>query len=139
MVPNPILFQRTKQVEKTKSLAGPTTRSRANVAHAKDAAEEETSNPIHEEPGIIVLPEPTAGQGSMAAFLAMRKRQKEKATKATATENAPATTTVGVETALPDYEEEEDPGSQGNFLPSLLHEYWSLVCHLCVLFFIGLK
>lgn len=134
MVPNPILFQRTKQVEKTKSLAGPTTRSRANVAHAKDAAEEETSNPIHEEPGIIVLPEPTAGQGSMAAFLAMRKRQKEKATKATATENAPATTTVGVETALPDYEEEEDPGSQGNFLSSFFLHYYMNIGHWYVIY-----
>lgn len=50
----------------------------------------------------------------MDAFLAMRKRQKEKGKAVAASENVPATGEVGAETAFSDSEDDE---YQGNFLP----------------------
>ncbi|KAK1401722.1 hypothetical protein POM88_001327 [Heracleum sosnowskyi] len=104
--------ERTKQLEKTKFFSGPTTRSRANGADTKDATEKEASSLIPEVPANIELPEAPVGQGSMADFLALRKSQKENAKKAAATENAPATRNVGADSALPDYEDDEDNEAQ---------------------------
>lgn len=113
------MFQKTKNVEKTKSRYGPTTRSRSNAAPMKDVViekeviEKEANNATHEAPTDIELPEPEVGQGTMAAFLAMRKRQRENVEKAGTSKNAPVT----AEAALSDYEDEEDQEAQGIFLP----------------------
>lgn len=80
---------------------GPTTHSRANVVPTKDATEKKANNPIHEEPTNIQLPESNVRQGSMGAFLAMRKRKKENAKKAAVTENAPVSGKVDAKNSLP--------------------------------------
>lgn len=94
---------------------GPTTRSRGNDASKKPATEDgsekqETCGPVQlaefAEPR-IELPKSDEGNGSMAAFWAMRKRQKEKDEKEKA-EKVAATATaskmVVEETISPDIE-----------------------------------
>lgn len=67
----------------------------------------------------IELPTPTEAHGSMAAFWAMRKRQKEEAAaKASATTKASAAVTENVvaENVFPDIEEEEEAGYLLSFI-----------------------
>lgn len=81
-------MQRTKKAGEKKLLMGrgATTRSRANAASKTPAIEEasqkETCPPVQDTNSAvpnIELPQADDGNGSMAAFIAMRKRQREKA------------------------------------------------------------
>lgn len=67
---------------KGKPPGGPTTRSRSNITATatekapEKATEKENTSILVETPASIKLP-PTEGIGSMAAYLAMRERQKK--------------------------------------------------------------
>lgn len=117
------MFQRGK-TEKSKVLIGrgPTTRSRANTVISQkqgteDATEKENQSLSHMEPAepLIQLPSIEAN-GSMEAFWAMRKRQKEaaaatsKISPSTTATTKTATENVVEENVFPDIEEEEEAG-----------------------------
>ena len=65
---------------------------------------------LHVEPAepLIQLPTPTQAQGSMAAFWAMRKGQKEETVANAAATTKTSTENVVVNNILPDIEEEEE-------------------------------
>lgn len=73
-------FQKIKKAEKTKLHTGPTTRSRANVltASEKEKTEKEAKGPVVAEavPTCTIKLPCGEGIGTMDAFMAMRKRQK---------------------------------------------------------------
>ena len=71
------------------------------------------------------LPPPTEEQGSMAAFLAMRKRQKE---EATAQAVATITKNVVAKTVLPNINEEEEEGYVVYFFASSLQFFRNSIC-----------
>lgn len=116
------IFQRTKKADNKKLLMGrgATTRSRANAASKKpateDASHKETCPPVqatNSEVPNVELPQSDDGNGSMAAFFAMRKRQREKAEKekaVVATVNATASERVVGENDLHDIEEGAEEG-----------------------------
>ncbi|KAL8121392.1 hypothetical protein AgCh_018211 [Apium graveolens] len=79
--------------------------SDASKIPSKEAEiEKEANNAVHEESAIIELPKPDVGQGIMATFNSMRKRQRENAEKAATSKNAHVT----AETVMSDYEAEDD-------------------------------
>ncbi|KAL1826878.1 hypothetical protein ACET3Z_005290 [Daucus carota] len=96
--------KKTKNVKKTKSLFGPTTRSRSNAPPVKDVtSDKEVNDANHEEHVPIQLPE-AGGKGTVDDYMAMRKRQRENSVKAATTKKPPQP----AEPSLADYEDGEE-------------------------------
>lgn len=105
---------------KTALTGGPNTRSRSNVITApekdgteKIAPEKEARNSILIEPPAPIHLPPNEGIGSMAAYLAMRERQKTENTKkktAITSKNGTPNESVDPENVLPDMRGEVEEG-----------------------------
>lgn len=101
-------------MKKTKSLFGPTTRSRSNAPPVKDVtSDKEVNDANHEEHVPIQLPE-AGGKGTVDDYMAMRKRQRENSVKAATTKKPPQP----AEPSLADYEDGEENEGQHIFLSS---------------------
>ena len=109
-------FQRSKKELKRKHPSGgPTTRSRSNVRTApqKDASTKAPHSSVLVEPAAQIQLPQIEGVGTMAAYVAMRKRQQTKTAEknaAIASGSGTANEQVDGEDVLPDIGEEIEEG-----------------------------